>query len=124
MRQRLPKARTDELEDNARLLRAWRNFHAEQLEEVLAGPDGAVIAPVIECLKTLGPGKAQTLIELVQARDWSIVGVEAKLAVLHETNTVIARIREKLGMEPIDDGLPGEPPNLSRIIRTILESPR
>lgn len=124
MRQRLPKARMDELEDNAHLLRAWRNWHAERLEEVLAGPDGVVIAPVIACLKTLGPGKAQTLIELVQARDWSAVGVEARFVVLHEVNAAITHVRGKLGMEPIDDPLPGKPSNLFRTIKAILEFSR
>jgi len=109
MKQRLPKARTDELEDNAKLLRQWKAWHAEQLEAVLAGPDGAIIAPVVEHLKILGPSKVQTLIELVRAHDWSTVSVEAKFALLHAISAAIMRIRQKLRMERIDDPLPGEP---------------
>ena len=33
-----------ELADNARLLRAWKKFHREQREAVLAGPHGAVLS--------------------------------------------------------------------------------
>jgi hypothetical protein len=119
----LPKARTDELEDNARLLWAWHAWHAEQLQEILAGPDGAAVAPVIEQLKALGPGRSQALIELVQARDWSTVAVNTKLVLLHELNTAISRIRRTLKLDPIDDPLPGQPDNLFRIIKTILGIP-
>lgn len=124
MRKHLPKARVAELEDNAKLLRQWHAFHAEQLQEVLIGPDGAVIAPVIEQLKALGPGKSKALIEFMQRCDWSTVGVDAKLVLLHELNTAIERVRRKLGLpDPISDPLPGQPENLFRIIKAILGIP-
>jgi hypothetical protein len=123
MKKHLPKARTDELEDNAKLLRIWHAWHAEQLQQILAGPDGAAIAPVIEQLKALGPGKSQALIELVQRCDWSTVGADAKFVLLHELNTAISRVRRTLKLDPISDPLPGQPENLFRIIKTILGIP-
>jgi hypothetical protein len=123
MRKHLPEARTDELEDNVKLLRQWKAWHAEQLQEILAGPDGAAIAPVIEQLKILGLGRSQVLIELVQRCDWSTVGIDAKLVLLHELNDAIGRVRRTLKLEPIDDPLPGQPENLYRIIKAILGIP-
>jgi hypothetical protein len=119
----LPKIRTNELEDNVKLLRQWHAFHAEQLQEILAGPDGTVLTPVIEQLKTLGPGRSQALIELVQRCDWSTIGADTKLVLLHELNAAIGRVRRTLKLEPIDDPLPGQPENLYRIIKMILEIP-
>ena len=123
MRKHLPKTRTNELEDNVKLLRQWHAWHVEQLQEVLIGPDGDTVASVVEQLKVLGPGKSQALIELIQARDWSTVGIDAKLVLLHELNTAIERVRRKLGLAPIDDPLPGQPDNLYRIIKAILGIP-
>jgi hypothetical protein len=40
--------------------------------------------------------------------------------VLHEANISIATFREKRGLDPIDDPLPGEPSNAFRMIREII----
>jgi hypothetical protein len=42
------------------------------------------------------------------------------LTVIHEANAAITKLREKQGREPIDDPLPGAPPNVFQIIREIL----
>jgi hypothetical protein len=45
MKQRKPpRDEAKELQDQARLAKAWRAFHAEELKEALAGPHGAVVS--------------------------------------------------------------------------------
>ena len=41
---------------------------------------------------------------------------------LHEINAAITALRERNGLAPIDDPLPGAPENAFRIIKTIMTS--
>jgi len=45
---------------------------------------------------------------------------QTRLTVLHELNTAITKVREKRGLEPIDDNLPGDPDTPFRTIKAIL----
>jgi hypothetical protein len=113
-------AKDKELEDNARLLRAWRKWHAEQLEEALAGVHRDVLERLMEQLKALR--SARELVGFIATQNWSEVDADTRLTVLHQINTAIPKLREKSGMEPIDDPLPGQPDNASRIIKRLFES--
>jgi hypothetical protein len=111
-----------ELRDDARLLRAWRKWHADQLEETLSGPHGAAVAQVMATLKHMTPGSAPALISLMREFDWSKMDASVKFVALHEINTAIARLRERAGLAPIDDSLPwsDEPPTAFLLIKEIL----
>jgi hypothetical protein len=97
-----------ELRDNAHLLRTWRRWHREQLDEVLAGPHGTAVAQVVAFLKHMQPGSASALIALLRDFDWSEMDAGVRLVVLHEINEAITRLRERAGLAPIDDALPGQ----------------
>jgi len=97
-----------ELRDNAHLLRAWRRWHHEQLGEVLAGPHGTAVAKVMAFLKRTNPQSAPALIALLREHDWSQMDADVRFVVLHEINEAITRLRERAGLAPIDDALPGE----------------
>jgi hypothetical protein len=61
------------LTDAARLLPAWRHWHAEKLEEALAGPHGELVAQLAELLRGLCPQLAQALITFIRTQeivDW------------------------------------------------------
>ena len=119
----MKRRRPDEekkLADDARLLRAWKKFHREEREAVLAGPYGSTLAELFRMADNLHCVRPAQLIGLVGAVDWAPVPYEARLAVLHELNAAITRHREKRGLEPISDNLPGEPDNAYRVIRRIL----
>jgi hypothetical protein len=116
MRRRSDKEQK-KLADDARLLRAWRNWHAEQLTEALAGLHRDVLGRVMAQLKDLR--SARELVTAMAAEDWSVVDADTRLIVLHQVNTAITTLREKAGMPPIDDPLPGEPDNAYRIIKAL-----
>ena len=101
-------AKDQALADDARLLTRWRQWHREQLDEVLAGPDGAAVAQVMAFLKHMQPQSAPALIALLRDFDWSEMDADVRLVVLHEINEAITRLRERAGLAPIDDALPGE----------------
>ena len=112
-------AKEQALGDDAHLLRAWKRWHAEQLEETLNGPHGAAVAQVMATLKHLTPGSAPALIALLHEFDWSQMDADVRLTVLHQVNEAITRLREKSGLPPIDDSLPwsDESPTAFLLIR-------
>src|SRR6516162_3172525 len=75
-------------------------------------------------LKSLTLQSAPLLLAYIRGVDWSAVDYATRLVVLHETNTAITRMREHNGMEPIDDGLPGDRDNVFRTIRHVITSSR
>ena len=60
------------------------------------------------------------LIGYVQSIDWAAIDYNTKLVVIHECNTAITALREKHGLTPIDDDLPGKPETPFRTIKAIV----
>jgi hypothetical protein len=110
-------AKEQELADNAHLLRAWRNWHHEQLKQTRAGPHGTAVAQVMATLKHMTPDSAPALISLMRDFDWSQMSADVRLVVLHEINQAITRLRERAGLAPIDDPLPGQRLNAFLLIK-------
>jgi hypothetical protein len=113
-------AKDKELQDNARLLRAWKAFHRAQLEEAVAGVHHDVFEHLMAELKALH--SARELVAFISAQDWSAMDDDTRAVVLHAINTAICRLREKRGLEPIDDALPDQPLTAFQIIRSIITS--
>ena len=114
------REKDQELADPAYLLRAWRRHHREQLQEALAGVHRDVLKRLLEQLKDLR--SARELVDFISAQNWEAVDADTRLIALHEINQAIIKLREKSGMEPIDDPRPGQPDNAFRIIKAMLES--
>lgn len=113
-------AREKELADGAHLLRAWRNWHAEELAEARAGPHRHIIEPLMALLKRLDMQSGKALLDFIRAQNWSAVDAQTKLVVLHEINTAITKMRERNGRPPIDDALWGERATAFQVIRSIV----
>jgi hypothetical protein len=107
------------LADDARLLRAWRNWHHEELEAALARPHGAVIGQLMQILHELTLQSAPVLLEFVRAQHWKAVDYDSRLTALHEVNTAIMELRERNGMPPFDDRLDRRA-NVFQLIRAII----
>ena len=106
--------------DDARLMRAWRQWHKEEREQALAGPHGAMVERLMFILKELTLKSAPLLIAYIRGVDWTTVDYPTRLTVLHEINTAITKLRERNGQESFDDGFPGDPPTAFQTIRAIL----
>jgi hypothetical protein len=120
---RLPRDQEKGLADQARLMRVWKAWHAEQLDDALAGAHGATIAKLMTVLDRLELDSAAALLDFMRRNDWSSVSYDVRLTVLHQINQTIARLRERHGMAPIDDPLPGQPDNVFRRIKQMLFTP-
>ena len=95
------------LADDARLLRAWRRWHVEQLEEALVDVHADVMSRLMAQLEELR--SARELVDFISAQDWNAVDANTRLIALNEINATITRLRERLGQQPIDDALWAEP---------------
>ena len=112
-----------EIRDNARLLRAWKKFHREEREAVLAGPHSAVLSELFRMFKNLEHLRPAQLIGFTQSIDWTAIDYDTKLVVVHEINNAITAFREKRGLELIDDSLPGQIDTRFRTIKAIVLTP-
>lgn len=119
MRRRRTKAEEDKaLAEHAYLLRAWKKFHAEELQQALEGVHASVMARLMAHLKDLR--SARELVATIEAEDWSAIDVNTRLIALHQINSAITKLREKQGLTQIDDALPGEPLRAFQLIRNII----
>ena len=80
MRRRSEKEQT--LQDNARLLRAWKRWHREQLKQALCGLHRDVLERLMLQLKNLQ--SARELVGFIEAQDWTAIDVETQFIALHE----------------------------------------
>jgi hypothetical protein len=108
------------LADNAHLLRAWRKWHRERLDEVLAGPHAVIATQVVEFLKTMTPASANALLALMRSHSWADVDADTRFELLHLINSAITRMREKNNMPAIDDPLPDQRVNAFLLIKETL----
>ena len=58
-------------------------------------------------LKHMDSQSASALVVLAREFDWDQMDADVRLVILHEINTAIVKLRERAGLEPIDDPLPG-----------------
>jgi hypothetical protein len=110
------------LADNARLLRAWKAFHREEREAVLAGPHARTLVELFRVFANLKHVTPAQLVGFVGAIDWSAIDYQTRLIVLHEVNSAITKFREQRGLEPISDPLPGEKESAYQLIKALLNS--
>src|SRR5262249_6878422 len=102
-------------------VRAWEAWHRELLEEALAGVHRDVFERLMERLKSLG--EARALVDAIAREDWSAVDAEQRAIALFEIDRAIVQLREKRGLGPIDDPLPGQPDNAFRHQGNVREFP-
>ena len=113
----LSRDQQKKLADDARLLRAWKKWHREQLEEALVGVHGDVLVQLMIQLKNLR--EARELLRFIEAQDWTAIEAETRHIALHEVNVAVMRLRQRNGMAAIDDPLPGQPGQPDNVFRRI-----
>src|SRR5262249_3184659 len=120
MKRPLSDKQQKKLADDARLLKAWKKFHREEREVVLAGPHAAVLNELFRAFANIECVKPVQLVGFIGAVDWAAIDYQTRLTILHEVNSAITKFREKRGLDPIDDPLEGMPRNAFQIIRGII----
>jgi hypothetical protein len=82
-----------ELVDREKLLRAWRKWHREQLEQALDVLHGDVLGRLMAQLKDLR--SARELVASIEAVDWATVDTDTRAVALFEINRLITKLRER-----------------------------
>lgn len=97
---------------------AYRRWREERLEALLAGPLGDAARGLIEFLNgmTLHDGAAL----VAAAETWRGADGETRHKILALIDTAVVTLRERHGLPPYDDSLPGEPLNVFLLIRGAL----
>jgi len=94
-------------------LRLWKQWRRERLEALLAGPYAEPAQALLAFFKTMTGAGA--LVEFVMSGPWA----DADEDVRYEILSLVKR-RERMGLAPIDDSLPGQPENAFLILRARL----
>jgi hypothetical protein len=117
MRRNDKRKREREHADSVRLRRGWVNWHRDERNVVLAGPHGAMFERLLFILKYLTPQSQPLLLGCIRGTDWSTVDAMSRAIVLHEIGRAITALRERNGLAPFDDPLPGERENVFSVIK-------
>jgi hypothetical protein len=108
-------ARDKALRERQHEFRQWQRWRRERTAALLAGPYAEPAQALVEFLKdTLS---TSALIEFVAAGPWQDADAEVRAEILGLIDIAIIAHREKLGLVPFDDPLPGASPNVFLIVR-------
>lgn len=97
---------------------SWRRWRKQGVEALLAGPYGSEARGLIDFLEAMTLTSGPELVERSGA--WLDADADTKFLVLSLIDSAIAALREKHGLAPFDDSLPGEPPTAFQIIKECL----
>jgi hypothetical protein len=119
VRRNSKQERERELADQAKLTRAWRQWRRECLDNLLADSRyGEAARALLAFCKTMTTPSA--LISFIDAGPWREADTEVRFQILSLLGAVITKRRERMGLAPFDDALPGQPDNVFLILRARL----
>ena len=124
MKRHQSKKEQKKLADDARLLRAWKKFHRDERDTVLAGPHSATLGELFRMFANLPHVQPSQLVGYTRAINWSEIDYPTRLTIIHEANAAITKLREQRGRDPISDPLPGAPLNAFLLIKQIITNSR
>jgi hypothetical protein len=124
-RQKAAEARSErakqadrQLEEDAQLLRLYRTHQRRDVRALLEGPFGKDVRGLMKVLRTMTLESGPALLKIVRSSAWlKEMPVEQRWIVLRLVSRAIIRVREAAGLQPFDDGLPGDPPKAFEQIR-------
>jgi hypothetical protein len=101
--------------------RLWKSYHAKQIEELLKGPYAKAAHELIVFLGTMTPADEAALITLVKRGPWHAADSDTRFEILSLIDAALTSQRERAGLPPIDDALPGEESTAFLIVRGLLK---
>lgn len=102
-------------------LKQWRAWRKAKREALLAGPHGKDIRGLVAFMKTMTLSSAPALIRLVEEAAWArSLSKDERADLLSLMSGGITRLRERNGLTPFDDALPGQPESAFHQIQKVL----
>jgi hypothetical protein len=96
-------------EEQQRLSAYYCARRRQELDDALAGDDGAKLQALIAQLDTLTLETIPQLAAFVRAEGWHTAATTTLFVARRLAGESIMKLREKNGLEPFDDPLPGDP---------------
>ena len=91
-------------EDESRLLKGWRQWRQEQVDQALAGPHGNQIAALLANLKSITRWVDVDPVAIISG--WHSADPDACFIARRLVSNRIIELREAAGLPPFDDLLP------------------
>jgi hypothetical protein len=106
-------------------VRAWRRRAAARSitagrETLLAGPHGPAARDLIAFLAAMTLADAAVLLARVERGPWREANADTRFEILELIDDAIVELRERAGLAPFRDPLPGQPPNVFLLLREAL----
>jgi hypothetical protein len=114
-------ARKKELQEQSFEFRQWQRWRRERLEALLAGPYGESTQALLAFCKTMATPSA--VLDFIACGPWSDADINTRAEILSLVDAMIIKRRERMGLPPFDDALPGAPSNLFLLLRERLAPP-
>ncbi|MFE1601587.1 hypothetical protein [Methylobacterium sp. ID0610] len=109
------------LREDEKLSKLYRAWKRQKMQALLDGPNGEAIREPDRFMKTMRLTDAEALIARIEAAAW-IHGMSAddRADLLSLIGRRIVLMRERNGLDPFNDGVPGDPPRAFERIKTIM----
>jgi hypothetical protein len=108
------------LAERERMADMWRRWRRERVDQLVNGSHGEAARTLVAFLDAMTLADATALIALVEGGPWRAADADTRFLLLALIDGAIVTLRERAGLAPIDDALPGEPPATFQIIREML----
>jgi hypothetical protein len=98
----------------------WRKWRHERCDGLLASPCATAACELLELLDNISLDDAERLVAHVRAGPWRGADLDTRFLILAAIDNAIVELRERNGLSPFDDSLPGQPANVFLILREAL----
>jgi hypothetical protein len=100
--------------------RLWKEYRAERIGELLKGPYAKAAHELLVFLGTMTLTDGAALIDLVRRGPWCTAAANIRFEIISLIDAALTSQRERAGLPPFDDALPGEEPTAFLVIREML----
>lgn len=109
------------VQDRELLYRRYRATKEAELAELYADPQwGETLRKFVATLKHFGPEHADRMVEYVTSHKLTQAPADIRAAALQQCSYRITRIRQRAGLAPFDDPLPGDDDDVFRLCKKAL----
>jgi hypothetical protein len=108
------------LDERDTQVKVWCAWRCERRDALLAGPHGADAQALLNFIWTMTLASAAALVDAVGRGPWHQADSDTRFEVLSIVDAAIIALRERQGLPPFDDALPGEASNAFLLVREAL----